>query len=122
MPQVEIKYHPQAVSDEFLLILTRSLPDIVAKAFHVEENKDAHLKPEDVGVRSQEHEWADINTRALEIVIQVHNYPERKANAQERIQQIKDELFKIDGMGKLFPTTFYIWVHFIDGAFKSFTK
>jgi len=88
MPLVMIQHKKGRVPKILLEGLAVGMPGIVAASLHVEENKDAHLTPDDVEVHVQESGESDVNTKDLEITIWANLYPERLENLGWRKENI----------------------------------
>ncbi len=72
--------------------LSQELPAIVAPALTLSDRErlDGQVTPEDIIVHCVKSNDADVNNKDLEIVIWAHDFPERKANLEER----KDAIIK----------------------------
>lgn len=116
MPLVVIQHKAGRVLDDMLSKLSQAMPEIVASALDVEENKSARLTPNDVEVHVQESGKFDVNTKDLEIVIWANSYPERLKNLEQRKEAIIQGVrtFLADYDRNLFG---YVWVLLQPGAF-----
>jgi hypothetical protein len=115
MPEVKIKYKTDE-DRELLVPILEKLPEIIAEELHVEEIKEAHLTPSNIGIDVRQHGPLNKNTLPIEIIIEAHFFEERKANIQERVKKIHTRM--TEGH-KPFPQC-YIWVHWINGSFFKF--
>ncbi len=84
MPLVVVQHKTGRVLEDMLVTLTHALPDIVAGALDVPENEAARLTAGDIEVWVQESGKYDVNTKDLEIVIWVTDFPERKKDLERR--------------------------------------
>lgn len=136
MPKVVVEYFGSLISNRALVSLGDSLPSIVAEALNVPERPEGLLAEKDIEI-----EFKDItdnpkhhlnrHSLALQITILANDYPERKANLEERKDEIISEIKKkeilheenslggpengMDLYGRCF-----VWVLLAPGAFGSF--
>lgn len=72
--------------------LAQELPTSVAWALST--SGDGKLNPDDIEVWVTEGSPADVNTKDLEIIIWAHDYPERKADLENRKDSILTDVRK----------------------------
>ena len=86
MPLTLIQHKTGRGLKELAENLAKALPDIVAPALTLDkrENLDGKVTSNDIIVWCVEGGQADVNTKDLEILIWAHDFPERKANLDER--------------------------------------
>lgn len=82
MPLVLIQHKNGRGLTEIAEKLAKELPVFVAPTLSVPG--DGQLSLDDIEVWVTEGSPADVNTKDLEIIIWAHEYPERKANLEER--------------------------------------
>lgn len=83
MPLVMIRYKNASRGlAEIAEKLAEELPAYVAPALST--SGDGQLNPDDIPVWITEGSIADVNTKDLEIIIWAHEYPERRADLEER--------------------------------------
>ncbi|MFZ2167264.1 MAG: hypothetical protein WAV50_00140 [Minisyncoccia bacterium] len=83
MPIVLIQHKNGRGLNEVAEELSKEFPAIVAPALSV-PGGEGELRFDDIEVWVTEGSTADVNTKDLEIIIWAHEYPERKANLEER--------------------------------------
>lgn len=114
MPQVEVCYRPGKLTPASRNMLRQMLPIIVAGALHVQEKKEMHLTPNDIGVRFNQAELDDVLTHDVEIKVSANLYPEREKKLQEgATTEIVCRVQPVLPPG----TTFYAWVNLVKAAF-----
>lgn len=82
MPLVLIQHKNGRGLNEIAEKLAKELPALVAPTLSAPP--DGNLVPGDIEVWCTEGSTADVNTKDLEIIIWAHEYPERRANLEER--------------------------------------
>ena len=116
MPIVEVVHRgslPHRPKEE----LRKMLPEIVAKALHVDRSPRANLTPEEISVRFSEAGQYDVLRRDLEITIFAFGYPERVSREdviQEELHNAINAL--LCGCHSFFVIVFYGTGFFIDGG------
>ena len=90
MPLTLVQYKTDRGLKELAETLAKALPRIVAPALNLPERKglDGLVTPSDIIVWCVEGGQTDVNTKDLEILIWAHDFPERKANLEERKETI----------------------------------
>ncbi|MBI2003668.1 MAG: hypothetical protein HYS78_01690 [Parcubacteria group bacterium] len=92
MPLTLLQYKTDRGLKELAERLSKELPAIVAPVLTLSDRErlDGQVTPEDIIVWCVEGSKADVNSKDLEIIIWAHDFPERKANLEER----KDAIIK----------------------------
>ena len=90
MPLVELHYKANRGLMDLANELAENLPGIVAPNLIVPERPrhDGEVLPEDIIVKIIQGGTHDVNCKDIEIVIFAHDFPERKANLEERKEEI----------------------------------
>lgn len=115
MPVLHLKYDMYKVPWHLLEKLKEELPSIVTTALDVPDNPEARLTPTDIELWFEKVHVLDANTKDLRILIFAHDYPERRENLQDRINEITTGLRAILGEKKV---TGWVWVHLNTTAFE----
>ena len=92
MPLVVLQYKTDRGLRELAEKLAQELPSIVASNLTLSkhERHDGQVASDDIMVWCRESSKADQNGKDLEIIVWAHDFPERKANLEER----KDAIIK----------------------------
>lgn len=94
MPYVILKYKPGRGLECLARDLADKLPEIVALALTIPDRKrdEGQVTPEDIIVSCEEGGPADVNSQHFVIFIFAHEFPERKANLEERKDAITKDV------------------------------
>ncbi len=117
MPVVMVQY--RFGLDQVVARLAKALPEIVAPNLTIEGRPldDGSITPAEIIVRCNKGSEMDVNGKELEIIILAHDFPERKANLEER----KDAI--IEGVRKFFKeedfrgVAGFVWIFLVPTAF-----
>lgn len=92
MPVALLQYKADRELKELAEALAKALPDIIAPNLTLPKREllDGQVNSDDIKVYCVEGTRADVNTDDLEIMIWAHDFPERKANLDDR----KDAIIK----------------------------
>lgn len=90
MPLTILQYKADQDLDHVAHMLAVELPDIVAPALTLPQRAqlDGLVNPDDIIVWTLEGTPYDVNTNDFEIIIWAHDFPERRANLDERTEMI----------------------------------
>ena len=92
--------------------LALALPSIIATALDVPENPNARLNAGDIEIWPSAWSGEEINVKKIAILGFAHDYIERFANIDQRIEQIRQGIvvkgFNVEVLG---PAAGWIWVH-----------
>lgn len=100
MPIVTLRYKPNRELEHLVERLAKELPNIVASNLTLSERErhDGQVAPEDIIVNVNEGGKFDVNAPDLQMMIDAHDFPERKENLEVREEAIRDGIrqFLID--------------------------
>lgn len=116
MPLVLVR-HDKSLSGRFLEDLALELQKITARHLDVAENEEARLSPADVEIWNNRARMIDANVKDLQIVILANDYPERRANLEERKEGIRRDVKVVIGQHGYTNITGFVWVLLVPGAF-----
>jgi len=118
MPLIKVTYDEDIDSDRFMDRLRVVLPNIVARALTC-DHPDGQLTPGDIELELAPFKFGElkmITDYRLHIVIDANDYPQRRANLDERRDQIIRELREtFDDLPKGF-----VWVRLFPASFGEF--
>ena len=121
MPVASLRHKHGRQLGELAAKLAETLPDIIAPALNVEgrELHDGKVTADEIDVRCEEGQAADVNAKDLEIMIFAHDFPERSANLEDRKKLILEGVlaFLADWDRNV---TGFVWVILAPTAFGSF--
>ena len=119
MPLVHLYYHPHRDGWELAQNLAAALPKIIAPHLTIptRDRHDGQVTPEDIIVRPSAGSSIDANTLDIEIVILAHDFPERRANLEERKENIIKGIRAFLGEISHPLTTGSVWILLMPTAF-----
>lgn len=96
MPLVLLQYKQGRELKELAEQLAQALPEIVAPHLNIvgRERHDGGVTPDEIIVRCSESNPMNVNTRDIEMIILAHEFPERKANLEDRKNGILADVLK----------------------------
>ncbi|MCG2690427.1 hypothetical protein L6252_04110 [Candidatus Parcubacteria bacterium] len=120
MPFVYIR-RSQKVNDAMTEVLSHVLPKLVVEALSV-PNSGGELAESDIEVEVRDVGPFDVATKDVEIIIWAGDYPERKANLDERREQIIKGVKLLSDPGT--PSgivSCFVWVILAPNSFGEFS-
>ncbi len=95
MPIVKVGYTDK-VLPEWIEHIVGEMPKIVAEALS-SDGELGHLEPQEVAVMPGKFHELALNVKDVDITIFANDYPERKANLEERRVKVLEEVRKLLG-------------------------
>ena len=121
MPIVTLRYKPNRELEHLVERLAKELPNIVASNLTLSERErhDGQVAPEDIIVNVNEGGKFDVNAPDLQMMIDAHDFPERKENLEVREEAIRDGIrqFLIDH-NSYQPGIGFVWTLLTTTAFR----
>lgn len=119
IPRIEVNAVP-SITDRQLGLITLRLAEVAAQELSGPEGSPSHLTTEDVEVYVRRPQFGDVNLghHKLEITVFANDFPERRANIDERRMQIEKRLLDSLPSG----AHGYIWIILAPASFGTFSK
>lgn len=121
MPIVSLRYKPNRDLERLVEGLAQALPNIVASNLTLSERErhDGQVTSDDIIVNVTEGGKFDVNAPDLQLMIDAHDFPERKANLEVREDAIRDGVrqFLIDHH-RYHPGIGFVWTLLTTTAFR----
>lgn len=117
MPLIQICRDPRLISDQEIKRITAGLAEIVAKALDVPELPEGRLSAKDIEILVRDQHYLNVSSTPLCIIIHANDYPERRANLDERREKIIEG---IKSLRKIPSTHGFVWLQLLPGSFGEF--
>ena len=120
MPLIYVRRDEKIIRDDMIRALVSALPEIIADALTV-PNSDGVLTRDDIEIRVSGIGPFDVSTKDLEVIIFAGDYPERKADLDQRKEKIIEGIKSLSSPGGMIETiSGFVWIVLSPNSFGEF--